>query len=302
VDSGRLDAVLALWGRAAWSAERLPGGWNSTTWLVRASSPDGRPEQYVAKLADTGDGDAFRGGLRVAREAARRGFLSGAPVPARDGRLSVDLPEGVLALLEYVPGRPADPGSRADMRRAGAVLARSHRAAGPAAEALAPQHRWPWAWAEESVSRLPAGGGLRTAARRALDDARQVTARRALRLGAVHGDPGPDAFRLHGTPPHEDGLIDWGAAMEAPLLYDLACVAVLTRGTPGAPAACTAGYRQAVPEADAELRHLDALVRLRWLCHAVYFAARLERGTVRGPGGEEANRAGLAEAAAHLAA
>lgn len=138
------------------------------------------------------------------------------------------------------------------------------------------------------------------AAARALDEARDVTTRISPRMGVVHGDPGLDAFRLRDESPQEDGLIDWAAAMEAPLLYDLASFAVMTRETPEALPPCLEGYRHVAPEVSGELRHLGVFVRLRWMCHAIYFASRLERGITRGAASEAENRERLSEAYAGL--
>ncbi|MFD8381739.1 phosphotransferase enzyme family protein [Streptomyces sp. NPDC059679] len=277
------------------SVQKLVGGWNSTTWLVGVSSGD-ESAQYVAKLADSEDGDAFRSGLRVASAAASRGFPSGAPIPTADGCLAIDLPEGVLALLQYVPGRSASAVSDDDMRRVGGTLARAQLAVGAESAGVSEQHTWPWAWVDVCLQELPMASEIRDAAARALDEARDVTARISPRVGVVHGDPGLEAFRLRDESPHEDGLIDWAAAMEAPLLYDLASFAVMTRETPEALPPCLEGYRHVAPEISGELRHLDVFVRLRWMCHAIYFASRLERGITRGAASEAENRERLAEA------
>ncbi|MES4901879.1 MULTISPECIES: phosphotransferase [unclassified Streptomyces] len=281
------------------SVQKLAGGWNSTTWLVRVSSGD-ESAQYVAKLADSKDGDAFCSGLRVASAAASRGFPSGAPVLTADGRLAVDLPEGVLALLQYVPGRSPSAVSDDDMRRVGGALARAQLAVGADIVGVSEQHTWPWAWADVCLQELPMASRVRDAAARALDTARDVTARISPRMGVVHGDPGLDAFRLRDESPQDDGLIDWAAAMEAPLLYDLASFAVMTRETPEALPPCLEGYRHVAPEVGGELRHLGVFVRLRWMCHAIYFASRIERGIIRGATSEAENRERLAEAYAGL--
>ncbi|MGV4927016.1 phosphotransferase (plasmid) [Streptomyces sp. BHT-5-2] len=299
IDADELVHVLGLWGRPVTSVKRLAGGWNSTSWLVRGASGD-RHTLHVAKLADSADGDAFRSGLRVAGAAAVRGFPSGAPVPTVDGRLTVDVPEGVLGLLRYVPGRSPSATSEADLRRVGSTLARAQLAVREAAECVSEQHRWPWAWADVCLREVPMAPGVRAAAARALDEARAVTARSSPRMGVVHGDPGLDAFRLCAGSVRDDGLIDWGAAMEAPLLYDLASFGVMTRGTPRALLPCLEGYRLRALEVGGELRHFDALVRLRWVCHVLYFASRLARGIVRGAASGAENEERLAEAYASL--
>ncbi|WP_157851692.1 phosphotransferase enzyme family protein [Streptomyces monomycini] len=277
------------------SVQKLRGGWNSTTWLVQVTVGD-KPAQCVAKLADSEDGDAFRCGLRVASAAASGGFPSGAPVLTADGRLVVELPEGVLALLEYVPGRSPSTASVDDMRRAGGILARAHLAVGASGTRVDEQHAWPWPWADGCLQNLPLASEIHDAAARALDEAREVTARVSPRMGVVHGDPGMDAFRLRDEAPQEDGLIDWAAAMEAPFLYDLASFAVVTRTNPESLAPWLEGYRRGASEVSGELPHMGVFVRLRWVCHAIYFASRLERGIVRGAASEAENRERLADA------
>ncbi|WP_212908666.1 phosphotransferase enzyme family protein [Streptomyces sp. TS71-3] len=284
------------------SIEDLPGGWNSTTWLVHLAGPVHNPGRYVAKLADSGDADAFRGGLRAAVAASSRGFPSGPPVSARDGSLAVDLPEGVLALLEYVPGRPPDTASPADARRVGETLARAHRALGDEDAGLCEQFAWPWTWADACLRDIPMTAKIRDAAARALDDARGISMRRQLRIGVVHGDPGLGGFRLEDGRIPLDGLIDWSAAMQAPRLYDLGSLAVITRHHPRVLDWALDGYKRVSPEACEELAHLDAFVKLRWMCNAIYFAARLDRGIVRGARSAADNEEGLAEAYAGLTA
>jgi homoserine kinase type II len=182
------------------------------------------------------------------------------------------------------------------MRRVGGVLARAQLAVEDGRARVSEQHAWPWPWADDCLQNLPMAPEIRDAAARALDDARKVTAGTSLRVGVVHADPGLDAFRLRDETPQEDGLVDWAAAMEAPLLYDLASFAVLTRENAQSLTPCLEGYRHIAPEAGRELRHLGAFVRLRWMCHAIYFTSRLERGIVRGVASEAENRDSLAEA------
>lgn len=300
MDVNRLRAVLARWDGSVTSIEDLAGGWNSSTWLIHLSGVDGSIGRYVAKLADTDDADAFRGGLRVAAAAASRGFPSGPPVPARDGNLAVDLPEGVLALLQYLPGRPPATTSPADARRIGETLAHAHRALQDEGAALSEHHTWPWTWADDCLRDNPMPTKVHDAAARALDDARSVSARTQLRVGVVHGDPGLDGFRLRDDPGHRDGLVDWSAAMQAPLLYDLGSLAVITRHHPHLLTWALDGYQHVAPEISEELGHLGTFVRLRWMCHAIYFASRLDRGITRGAGSAAENEKGLAEAHAGL--
>lgn len=295
MDTCQLSTALLRWGRSIEVVEQLAEGWNSTTWLVRVTSGDacGR---YVAKLADTVNADAFRSGLRVAALAASHGFPSGPPLATRDGRLAVDFPLGTLALLKYVPGRSPDASSAPDIRRAGSVIARAHRALGDDTSGMAKQFTWPWAWATACLDDIPMSPEIRDTASRVLHDARDVSERAPVRIGVAHGDPALDNFRISEESPKLDGLIDWSATMEAPVLYDLASFAVMTWPDPRMLSQCLAGYQDVTPELVHELDHLNTFIRLRWMSNAIYFSARIARGIVRGAASAEENQKKLAEA------
>lgn len=293
-------AALGNWDSPISSVRPLASGLNSVVWAVRGA--DGA--DYVAKLADAESAEAFRTGLRGAERAAQRGLRSGPPVPLPGGALSVTVAAGELALLEYVPGRGLDPACESDLVRAGAVLARAHAALASDVDCVDPELRWPWPWAEHALSRIPMAAELRSAAGRALDDARRVSERDGLEVQVVHGDPAADAFRLgSGTcatgDRQRDGLIDWSAAMAAPALYDLGTVAAINAGHPDRLHAVVSGYLGTQPTRAIELHRLPTFARLRWMCVALYFADRIARGIVRG-GSVDANHRGLAEARVRL--
>jgi len=178
----------------------------------------------------------------------------------------------------------------------GTTLARAHQAVGDNTEGMAPQFHWPWPWAEACLSDLAMPEKVRSAARQVLDAARDITTATALTVGVVHGDPNADAFRLHGETPQHDGLIDWSAAMQAPVLYDLGCFAVMTWDVPEARGHFIDGYLEHSPQLAGEMKHLNVFVRLRWMCNAIYFSARIARGIVRGAESMEHNEEGLATA------
>jgi hypothetical protein len=92
-------------------------------------------------------------------------------------------------------------------------------------------------------------------------------------------------------------LIDWTTTLRGPLLYDLACFAVITSSAgPQAARWFTQGYVAQLPEIGPELAYLDHLVKARWLANAIYFSSRIERGIKRGSGSPTANEDGLAAA------
>ena len=299
VEVAEVFAALGSWDSEISSVRPLTGGLNSAVWAVRGA--DGT--RYVAKLADAESVGAFRTGLRVAGQAAQRGVRSGPPVPLPGGALSLTLAAGELALLRYVPGRGLDPTSESDLVRAGSVLARAHAALTSDVDSVGPQLCWPWPWAEQALTQIPMAAGLRSAAGRALEDARRVSERDDLRVQVVHADPANDAFRLgpDTTVADEDGLIDWAATMAAPALYDLGTVAALNADHPDRLQTVLRGYLPVEPARADELHRLPTFTRLRWMCVALYFADRLARGIVRGSS-VEANQRGLLEAQTHLTA
>jgi Ser/Thr protein kinase RdoA (MazF antagonist) len=83
----------------------------------------------VAKLVAPAAGSQFSGGLAIAKALEDAGIPAGAPVPARDGRLAVDVGDGWLALLTWVPGHPLTGESPAERELIGGVLPESRRGA-----------------------------------------------------------------------------------------------------------------------------------------------------------------------------
>jgi Ser/Thr protein kinase RdoA (MazF antagonist) len=283
---------LAPWLGRVDSVAPLGGGWNSSTWLVVAG--DGR---YVAKLVDHVDARGLGAGLALAEFAATRGLPCGVPMRTGDGELSVSLPAGVLALLRHVPGNPPDLSAPDQVWRAGRVLARAHKILRDYPAGDGPHYRWPWEWVNGSLDTVPMPPRVSKVARRAWHEAVTAAGDNQLTISIIHADPGPDSFLLAGTGAGQDALIDWATPLRGPLLYDLASFAVLTRAAgPAAARWFTEGYAQEMPEIGSQLAHLNRLVQLRWVAQAIYFAARIERGIDRGPGGAAANEAGLAAA------
>jgi Ser/Thr protein kinase RdoA (MazF antagonist) len=288
-----IAVALAAWPCLVDSVRPLGGGWNSSTWLVVA--PDGR--RFVAKLADHLDAEAMTGGLRVAEFAAVRGLACGDPLRTRDGELTVSLPEGVLALLRYVPGIPPDLSAPDQVRRAGALLARAHMILRDYPADEEPRYRWPWEWVARSLDTVAMPAKVSAAARQAWQQAVRSVEDNQLSISLIHADPGPEGFLLSDGDAGQDGLIDWATTLRGPLLYDLASFAVLTRSAgPRAAQWFTEGYMQEMPRIGPELTYLDGLVRARWVAHAIYFASRIERGIHRGHTSPTANQDGLAAA------
>ena len=290
--AGDIAVALAPWPGRVDSVTPLGGGWNSSTWLVTASG--GR---YVAKLVDHLDAQALTAGLRLAEFAAARGLPCGAPVRTSGGALTVTLPDGVLALLRYVPGHPPDLSAPDQVRRAGRVLAWAHNILRDYPAGGDPRYRWPWEWVTQCLDTVAMPAEVSVAARRVWREVVAAAGDSRLSISLLHADPGPDSFLLNGSDAGRDALIDWATPLRGPLLYDLASFAVLAR--PAGPRAArwfTEGYAGEMPEIGPQLAHLDCLVRARWVVQAIYFASRIERGIDRGPGAPTANEDGLAAA------
>jgi homoserine kinase type II len=238
---------------------------NSSAWTV--SSAAGR---YVLKISDA----AEEAGLRVAGWLAERGLRTGAPVrmTVRGDRLA--------ALLEFVDGRGLGEAS-ADVAVLGETLGRAHSllVGAPLPDGL---DRWPWAWLDRAAIDEPE---LRAAAAAAIAGAESIAGGAA--HGILHGDPAPEAFLVSDQ---GVGLIDWGAAIHGPLLYDLASAWMYTDES------VLVAYARTGPLGTDELAAAPAFLAFRWAVQAWYFSDRLHRGDLTGLAGDEENEKGLADA------
>jgi Ser/Thr protein kinase RdoA (MazF antagonist) len=294
-------ATLSAWPFRVESLTLLAGGWNSTTWL--AVTAEGR---YVAKLVDELDAPGLVSGLQVAEYLAARGLACGAPARTQDGQLTIRLPDGTLALLRYEPGTPPDLSVPGQVRRAGRTLARAHHALRDFPAGCDPRYRWPWEWVTRSLDTIAMPEHVTVAARRLWPEIIRTVADHQLSISVIHGDPGPDGFLLSGDSTGDGAqaaLIDWTTTLRGPLLYDLACFAVITsQAGPQAARWFIEGYAAQMPEIGPQLAHLDCLVKARWLANAIYFSSRIERGIKRGSDSPTANQDGLAAAYAGMTA
>lgn len=290
-------AALHAWPYRVESVAALAGGWNSTTW--RVATPDG---PFVAKLVDDLDAPGLISGLRVAEYLATRGLACGAPVRTTARDLTSQLPDGTLALLRFEPGSPPDLSDESQVRRAGRVLARVHSALRGFPADADPRYRWPWEWVTDGLDTVEMPANVRAAAQRVWTQVVAAVSDRRLSISIIHADPGPESFLLRGDG-SQDALIDWTTPLCGPLLYDLACFAVITSSAgPQAARWFIEGYAAAAPEIVPELAWIDWLIKARWLANAIYFASRIQRGIERGSDSPTANRDGLAAAYAGLTA
>lgn len=295
IPAQNIEAALSAWPYRVESVMPLGGGWNSATWLVVTA--EGR---YVAKLVDDLDAQGLASGLQMAEFLAARGLACGAPARTRDGELTISMPEGTLALLLHEPGTPPDLSVPGQVRRAGGVLARAHQEMRDFPAGSDPRYRWPWEWVARCLDTIAMPEDVNAAARRIWPQIVRTVADHRLSVSVIHADPGPDGFLLGGDG-EPDALIDWSTTLRGPLLYDLACFAVITR--PAGPQAARwfiQGYAAQMPQIGPQLSHLDCLVKARWLANAIYFSARIERGIERGSDSPTANQDGLATAYAGI--
>ena len=123
--------LLTSWLRQYWNLTAVSiavhdGGMGSTTWFV---GHDGG--RWVAKAVAPAAGSQFTSGLSVAQWLERTGISAGAPVPATDGQLAVNVGEGWLALLTWVPGHSLTGRDSGERELIGTTLAGVHRARDP---------------------------------------------------------------------------------------------------------------------------------------------------------------------------
>lgn len=300
-----IEAALGAWPYHVESVTPTAGhGMNSTTFLIAIGGG-----QYVAKLVDDIDAPGFVRSMQIAEFLATRGLRSGPPVRTRDGELTITLPEGgVLALLQHEPGVHPDMSEPRQVRRAGRALARAHGALRDYPVESDPHYRWPWEWVDRLLDTIAMPDHVNAAARRIWPEIVRTASDHQLTIGIIHADP---EFLLaddpndtsHPDQTTQDAVIDWATALRGPLLYDLACIAVMTKHKgPQVARWFAEGYAAQMPGIRPQLAHLDWLIKARWMANAIYFADRIERGIERGSTSQTFNEDGLAEAYAAMTA
>jgi homoserine kinase type II len=273
VDVGRL--LLDHWGLTAEHVEILTGGMGSETWLAA-----GDGWRVVVKSVDSVD-TAFAPGLELAVRLDDAGIVTGRPRPSTAGQLVERVGERLVGVLEFVEGVPL---TGADAAAVGETLARVHGVTGYAAGDL---HEWlhllrqfdPWLDLEEWI---------RPAVEGAMDGVRRLG---SLSWAWLHGDPAPEAFlrRPDGT----IALIDWGAAMHGPVLYDVASAVMYA----GSPDHVVPTYLNLQSELAEEVKAgLDVFLEVRWAVQAGYFAWRCSNDVRTGIADPAENRKGLTDA------
>jgi Ser/Thr protein kinase RdoA (MazF antagonist) len=290
-DTTALHTMLDAWPlQGSIAIETLGGGFNSHTWLVSCDS--GR---FVAKLAP--HSPTFEAGLAVAEYLEQLGFRAGGPLRTSAGALTVRTGDQMLALLRFVPGAPIDPARSEDVSRWGQALAQAHTLLRQIPNVPAGLPRWPWAWLDPTADHLDIVAWVRPAVVSVLEELRQLEAARPLTLGIVHGD---GASVLLDAATGAQAVIDWGAAMWGPLLYDVASARWLFQFHHGHDprdfAPFLAAYRGQAPLPASELDALNLFVRLRCAVQAFYFSWRIANDVRTGLADPSANQRGLDQA------
>ncbi len=249
------------------AATPLGGGMNSETWLVEHEG-----STYVAKAVSPAAAADLVAGGEVATVLAEAGFVTGHPVPTRDGRML--LTEPALALLQHVPGRELDGETDEEQEWIASTLAGVHSATHPT---LGPSTAtFALDWLSPQMPGVEAHPWLMAA----IEAVRGETDPLTVTWSVLHTDPAPEAF-IHDDRSRVTGLIDWTGARPGPVLYDVASAVMYLGGTEHASAFLSAYLSQAPFSVD-EMQHLDAFRRFREAVQGAYFASRLASNDLTG--------------------
>ena len=267
----------------------LEGGMNSHAWRVEAAG-----ELFVAKLA----GDAtFEGGLLVAEYLEQHGFRAGGPIRTRAQALTVPVGDQKLALLRFAHGQEIASNQVADLRIWGATMGQFHSLLLHIPEIPAGLPRWPWNWFDPTAEHARIESWIRPALEQSLDEIRRLESAHPLTLGIVHGD---GAYPLVERASGAVAVIDWGAAMWGPLLYDIGSAYWYFESEHDDPVQAFApfleAYRQHNQLPDEELAAIAVFVRMRCAVQALYFSWRIANDIRTGIADTAENQAGLDDA------
>ncbi len=282
------EILAGYWGMEGAHVRPLGGGMNSETWLVEHQG-----STYVAKsVSPDAIADLIAGG-EVATALAEAGFLTGRPVPTRDG--TIVLAEPALALLEHVAGRELEGETDEEQTWIASTLAGVHAASnpdiGPSVSTFARD------WLSPQMPGVRRDHPWLTAA---IEAVRNETDLLTVTWSVLHTDPLPGAF-IHDDTTGVTGLIDWAGARRGPVLYDVAS-AVMYLGGPDQASTFLSEYQSLGPLAADEMQHLDAFRRFREAVQGAYFAERLAMNDLTGGIDEAENEKGLNDARRRLGA
>lgn len=243
----------------------------------------------MAKLVRPEQRDQLAGGLAVASSIDRPDLPTGWPVPTAASELLADIDGCGLALLTWVDGSEL---TEDDQTVIGATLGRAHALGSAVDLDSAEQFHWIDLEAEHLHIRPWILPKVKDAVE-ALDHLPILTA------GMLHADPAPEAFRYDSTA-NVCGLIDWGAALRGPLLYDVASAVMYVGGIARADELVSAYLHHAPMTRDEVDAGLETMLNFRWAVQADYFARRIATNGMTGISDTAENEKGLADTRAHL--
>lgn len=270
------EVLRERWGLTASRVEPLDGGMGSFTW-----SAAGEGWRVVVKTVDGRD-NGFAPGLELAERLSDGGVTTGRPVRSSGGRIAERVDGRVVGVLEFVEGTPLG-SAEADQRAIGGLLGRVHELS-----AVEPGDLEAWLGVvTQWDDYLDLEPWIRPACESAVSNALALD---DLSWAGLHGDPATDAFLRR--PNGDLALIDWGAAMYGPILYDVASAAMYN-GRPHV----VSSYLDARPDrADEVNLELDTFLRVRYAVQAAYFAWRCTEDVRVGIKSPAENQKGLADA------
>ena len=277
IDEDKLRRLLQDWELGSVSEIAvLPGGSNSQTWKITARRGD-----FVAKVAS--DTATFKGGLEIAEQLEVAGFSAGRPIRRRDGSLVLRSSGRALCVIAFIPGNPLDLSQSTGMHTWGATMARLHGALLLLPNVPVGVRRWPWRWLDHNADHVRSRSWLRSAITKTASQARKLTEKRDLTLGIIHGDGAP-VIQDSGT--GRVSVLDWGAAMWGPLLYDIASAywfsVIEPNLDPRVFEPFLKAYRDAALLNAQEWDYLPVFIRLRAAVQGFYFAWRCDNNIQTG--------------------
>ena len=294
MDDHAVADLFRTWGLPPPDAvRRAAGGTNNVVRIVDAGG-----SSYVVRGYQNLSPERVAAEHRLLMAVAGTGlpFAVPTPIPAADGVTHVRTPSGVMAVFSYLPGRPPDRTSLAEVERAGTALADLDLALAGLAPELAPvDWRCPLAAIHPAVpdvdelgrqlaAALPGDPGaewLRTTAGPA--DQAYALLHGSLPVQIVHGDVALSNLLVddHGVP---TAMLDFEVAGLDVAVNDLvAAVFQSTRGwwTPGCADASNAfcrGFGRRITLTPGERAAFADLLRRRALGSAVWRAGRWRLG------------------------
>lgn len=231
---------------------------NSATALIHLDD-----ERAVLKWV-RGSGVGLTAGCDAARRLAWHGLLTGDPFITTTGELIHTTADGAVALLRFVAGRAlsaSDPQDQRDMAR---TLAAVHTAA---------PTRSAGSFLTDATAEIvhDVEPWIRPSVHLVLTEYSELP---DLTWSLLHADPSPDAF-LRQPETGRVALIDWTAAVDGPVLYDVASALMYLGGRQNADSFWHTYLRCSPAPAGELIEHLGAFTRYRAAVQAAYFSLRI---------------------------